>query len=413
MMVDAPMEGWWSWREPLRARYDALHGPLASLASAFVSEFDRLFAEAGVRATSKGRVKAFDAFYRKLLERRREVGDDDPFTVLTDLLGLRVVTPFLEDLQRIEALLRERYLVEEVDDKASALADHEFGYDSTHLLLVVPDRLLEAHGRPKIRVAEVQIRTTLQDAWADVEHELVYKADLDVVDAAVRRKLSALNATLSLADTIFQEVRDFQRRRYADLQHRNQRALAGLAWKEPLRGAGETFQVTPTPNGSGPADVLEPDGPDAALSSGLVRALQAHADGRHDEAIALYSEVLAVRPTYAVYNHRGLALAAVGDYERAIADFTTAIEMAPEQARAFTHRGVALRMAGRPDEALRDLDRALEIQPTWADALYARALVRYDLGDVPEALRDCDRALAVRSHFEQVLRFKQYLQGLG
>ena len=48
-----------------------------------------------------------------------------------------------------------------------------------------------------------------------------------MVDANIKRKMLALNATLSLADTILQEIRDYQRRRYSNLMERNRKLMEG------------------------------------------------------------------------------------------------------------------------------------------------------------------------------------------
>ena len=61
-------------------------------------------------------------------------------------------------------------------------------------------------------VVEVQVRTILQDAWAEVEHELIYKSHFRFPNSdSIRKKLAAVNASLSLADMIFQEIRDAQK----------------------------------------------------------------------------------------------------------------------------------------------------------------------------------------------------------
>ena len=67
---------------------------------------------------------------------------------------------------------------------------------------------------------EVQLRTILQEAWAEVEHELVYKAEFTPFDEPMKRKLAALNANLSLSDIIFQEILDYQRRLTSELERR-------------------------------------------------------------------------------------------------------------------------------------------------------------------------------------------------
>ena len=100
----------------------------------------------------------------------------------------------------------------DVERKGSERSFREFGYESIHLLVELPEDLREeARGfdRPAF---EVQLRTILQEAWAEVEHELVYKAEFTPFDEPMKRKLAALNANLSLSDIIFQEILDYQRR---------------------------------------------------------------------------------------------------------------------------------------------------------------------------------------------------------
>ncbi len=422
---------WWTRRDALRREYDKRREDLGHVLDAVASEAAGVLREHRIRGTVGSRVKRFDAMYRKLLERSAREEIDEPFEYLTDILGLRVVTPFLEDRGRIEALLRTRFEVVEVDVKGSSRGPGEFGYESTHLLVKIPQAVCEAYPEARVRVAEVQLRTTLQDAWAEVEHELVYKADIDRVDRSIRRKLMALSATLSLADTIFQEIRDYQRTRYADLHARHQALMdkvstipEKMAREHVVRAAGVAAHLgEPLPPTHAPAPARSalreaPPGPPpipqeaahADVSHLLVEALEAHLALDLERAVDLYTRVLAVEPSAAVYNHRGIAYFAMSRYEQAAEDFTRAVELAPKDARAFTNRGLALRMSGAPEEALRDLDHSLELNPTWADTLYGRALAHFDLGNIPEALRDCDRAIALKPDFKQVLRFKRYMQ---
>ena len=69
------------------------------------------------------------------------------------------------------------------------------------------------------------LRTILQDAWAEVEHELIYKTSIDKVENTLRRKMIAINATLSLADLTFQEIRDYQKKRYREVQERHRKLM--------------------------------------------------------------------------------------------------------------------------------------------------------------------------------------------
>jgi len=406
---------WWSRREELLERYEAQSDRFSQILKELRDLFRELLTEISVRGYVRGRVKSFDSFYRKLLERSRVDEFDDPFTYVTDILAFRIVTPFLEDLKTVESELRKGFSLVEVDDKATTLSISEFGYDSTHLLVAIPEDTLTLEVSVDIKVAEVQLRTTLQHAWAQVEHELVYKSSIDSVDDSVRRKLIAINATLSLADTIFQEIRDHQGRRYSELRHRHQKLMDKVSTIPEKMGHVERLgniyiplAVTTPKKGTDEPNVPPPL--ESTVDDTLVRALQAHLDTDLDEAVELYSQVLAVRPVHSVYNDRGITYFALSQYTKAIADFTTAIELQPTDARAFTNRGLAHRMAGNLRAAHDDFDHSLELNPMWADTLYGRALTHFDLGNIPAAMRDCDHAIAIKPDFKQVHRFKRYLQ---
>jgi putative GTP pyrophosphokinase len=173
------------------------------------------------RPAVRGRSKDFSSYYRKylkLLKGRKPHDNSRP--VITDLIGLRVICPFLEDLGFVEQAFRKQFTVLELDKKGAHFSFKEFGYESVHLLIDIPAEILQKCGDPGCTVAEVQVRTILQDAWAEVEHELVYKAEFTPFDDPMKRKLAAVNASLSLADSIFQEIRSYQRQLNGELGKR-------------------------------------------------------------------------------------------------------------------------------------------------------------------------------------------------
>lgn len=120
-----------------------------------------------------GRIKNFDSYFSKYL-RLLKTGDKNP--KITDLLGVRIICPFIEDLSAAEEIIRQNYKIIETERKGH-YTFKEFGYESTHILIEIPKSILAERGNPGTDIAEVQIRTILQDAWAEVEHELVYKAE--------------------------------------------------------------------------------------------------------------------------------------------------------------------------------------------------------------------------------------------
>ena len=68
------------------------------------------------------------------------------------------------------------------------------------------------------------------------------------------------------------------------------------------------------------------------------------------------------------YNNRGAAYAALGQYERAIAECDKAITINPGEARAYNNRGLTYADLQRYDESLRDYTRAIELDPQLAQA---------------------------------------------
>lgn len=114
----------------------------------------------------------------------------------------------------------------------------------------------------------------------------------------------------------------------------------------------------------------------------------------YDRAIADYSKAIDLNPKFAnAYNNRGTVYGIKGDHDRAIADFTKAIDLDPKDANAFNNRCFARAITGQAQAALADCDTALRLKPDYADAFANRALAYYLLARYDEALADYDRAL--------------------
>ena len=62
---------------------------------------------------------------------------------IEDLMGIRIICPFLDDLGVVENLLSASFDITEVDKKYQSHSFHEFGYDATHLLLDLHERNIE------------------------------------------------------------------------------------------------------------------------------------------------------------------------------------------------------------------------------------------------------------------------------
>ena len=164
----------------------------------------------GVRAIVRARIKSFESYYQKILRKCKSSGNSSLCLSINDLLGLRIVCPFLDDLKAVERILERNYTISQIERKGNGHNFREFAYESTHLLLNVPELMYTCYGFKNPVVTEVQLRTILQDAWAEIEHQLVYKTGAEDTVQRNRRKLAAINATLTLLDLDIQELRNVE-----------------------------------------------------------------------------------------------------------------------------------------------------------------------------------------------------------
>jgi putative GTP pyrophosphokinase len=360
--------------------------------------------------TVRGRVKSFYSYYKKYLRYLKAgIGGTPP--KIPDIVGIRVICPFLEDLEHAEEALRAAFDVLEVEHKGEGESFNKFGYHSIHILVKVPDTLREGLNLPEDEAAEIQVRTILQEAWAEVEHELVYKAEFTPYDNTMKRKLAAVNASLSLADIIFEEVRGYQRKLTAQLSARH----TAFFNKIETETDATLFPVEENPETSAQApQVLFPaPSKSKAIDDLLLNALFAHNRGLFDDAITFYTKIIEQQPETRVlsliYNHRGMAHFARSDYNEALADFSAGISLSADSYKAYYYRGVVQSVLRNYSAAIDDFSRSLELNPYQSYALYRRAFARYHAGDYTEALSDCEAALRVNADTEGAQKLKALL----
>jgi putative GTP pyrophosphokinase len=205
-------------KEALRQAFESASGVRSLIVKDIESRVEQALASLSSSLTLKIRLKEFGSYYKKYL-RLLKSGIAKPH--ITDLMGIRVICPFIEDITKAETLIKEHFDVIETEQKGH-YTFKEFGYESIHVLIKIPADIIRKRGHAGCDVIEIQIRTILQDAWAEVEHELVYKAEFNPFDTPMKRKLAAVNASLSLADIIFQEIRGYQKQLNNQLEKRRE-----------------------------------------------------------------------------------------------------------------------------------------------------------------------------------------------
>lgn len=139
-------------------------------------------------------------------------------TDITDLVGVRIVTYFEDSIREIAERVEHHFTVDlerSVDKRRQQELDR-FGYRSLHYICAPPHNFFPRHHLepvPELRF-EIQLRTILQHAWAEIEHDLGYKAGA-AIPASSRRRFSRLAGLLELADQEFlsikQELRRYER----------------------------------------------------------------------------------------------------------------------------------------------------------------------------------------------------------
>lgn len=149
---------------------------------------------------------------RESLE-RKIAGAEAKYTQLgniTDVAGIRIITYFADHVDAVAELIRHEFTVDEQNsiDKRGTLDPDRFGYLSLHYIVSLAStrvQLLEFKRFANLK-AEIQIRSILQHAWAEIEHDLGYKTAAGV-PRDVRRQFSRLAGLLEIADDEFTVIR--------------------------------------------------------------------------------------------------------------------------------------------------------------------------------------------------------------
>lgn len=153
------------------------------------------------------RTKTVESFAEKV----KRKGYANPFSEMTDLSGIRLITYYHDDVQRVASIIRKEFAVDLANssDKIEELDVDEFGYRSLHFVVRLSEcrRALPEWRKYDRLSAEIQVRSVLQHAWAAISHKLDYKRSSEA-PPELRRSLFRLSALFELADDVFVSIRD-------------------------------------------------------------------------------------------------------------------------------------------------------------------------------------------------------------
>ncbi len=199
--------------DPVR-EYTAQQPARLAAGEQFLALVTGVLDEAGINYLSvTGRTKTVASFAEKA--RRTQDGVPlytDPLREITDTIGIRVITYVHSDVSAVAELLRDQVVVHDDRDMGEETAQQgRFGYASRHLLIGL-DAAREGHPSYELmrgHTAQVQIRTVLQHAWAEFEHDIRYKGTMPDEHARdFDRRFTLAAGLLELADREFSTIRD-------------------------------------------------------------------------------------------------------------------------------------------------------------------------------------------------------------
>lgn len=155
-------------------------------------------------STITSRAKTLSSFLEKIQRKKYT----DPIREITDFAGVRVVCLYNDDLRRVETAIAEHFEIIEKTDKLTDKKPDQFGYGAIHFVVKLGKTSSGArYDDLKNLVCEIQTRTVLQDAWAIIDHHLVYKNESNI-PSVLRTKLNLLAGTFESADEEFKLIRN-------------------------------------------------------------------------------------------------------------------------------------------------------------------------------------------------------------
>lgn len=196
--------------QQLHQRYQEFCTRYPNAAADFLGAIEDVLSDAGLTYDHvTARVKEWRSLRSKSRKRRPDgtLMYPHPWQDIHDLIGVRVTTYHSTEIPRIIEALTEVFEVRRsVDKTAQTRVSGSFGYGSHHLILRVPPAqvtpVLQAYAEQEF---EVQIRTVLQHAWAEFEHDIRYKrrGNTGKLAPEVDRAFTLAAGLIELADQQF------------------------------------------------------------------------------------------------------------------------------------------------------------------------------------------------------------------
>lgn len=135
--------------------------------------------------------------------------------------------------------------------------------------------------------------------------------------------------------------------------------------------------------------------PGLAVLRGYVHYTEADilvGSGKRHEAVEFYNKAVQSGEHWWFVYERGNNYYFLNEYDKALADFNTALKLSPQNSRVLAAMGHIHAQQNKLDQALEEYNLALKLNPLAPENLWGRALVLAGYGRVEEALEDIQKA---------------------
>lgn len=187
-------------------KYDLLLDDYQKLSTNLIQALEIFLMEKKIAYLSiNSRIKDKNSFIEKI-ERKNY---NRPFEEIEDICGIRIICYYQTDVSKIAEIISSEFTVVENEDKEELLNEDQFGYRSNHSIVRIKKGWLNApnyRGLENLK-AEIQVRTILMHAWAEIEHKLSYKSESQI-PKQFKRKLFIMSAKLEEADEQFENIKN-------------------------------------------------------------------------------------------------------------------------------------------------------------------------------------------------------------
>jgi len=150
------------------------------------------------------RIKTPESIYAKLVRKNLQTDFKTACDKLNDLLGVRVVCLFVDDVYELAKLLKQQKDVKIIKEKDYIAAPKKNGYMSLHLIIEIPIYFDENCEKKRV---EIQIRTATMDCWSVLDYQLCYKKNM-ADTAGIMEKLKRHSDTIAAIDREMLTIRN-------------------------------------------------------------------------------------------------------------------------------------------------------------------------------------------------------------